>query len=318
MQIAYAGNFDPPHSTENEVRKALEHLGHDVWLCQEGQPDRWRELTDRAHEFDVILWTRTKDLCDRIPVTAQRDMLVSARRANVPTVGYHLDRFFGLGNGRADSVWTEPFFRCQYFVQTDGAHEAEFAAAGVNAVWMPPAVSEFECVPGTPRDEWRSDIGFLGSWRHYHGEHTHRRELVEWLRATYGDRVRFFPEPGQPGIRGDDLRDLIASVKVWVGDSCLAPRADGGPMGRYWSDRVPEITGRGGYLLHPEVDDLYEYHSIETWTMGYWDGLAALIDIALADDDYRRSVAETTRSETLERHTYTVRMAQVLEAVCPS
>ena len=62
MQIAYVGNFEPAHSTENEVRKALDKLGHDVWLCQEGQPDRWRELTDRVHEFDVILWTRTARL----------------------------------------------------------------------------------------------------------------------------------------------------------------------------------------------------------------------------------------------------------------
>ena len=319
MQIAYAGNFDPAHSTENEVRKALDKLGHDVWLCQEGQPDRWRELTDRVHEFDVILWTRTADLAKRIPHHDQIRLLLAARRADAPTVAFHLDRWWGLReHGREDSVWTEPYFHCEHFFSTDGAHDLEWVTAGVNHHWMAPGVSEFECEPGTPRDEWRSDIGFLGSWRHYHGEHTHRRELVEWLRSTYGDRVRFFPEPGQPGIRGDDLRDLIASVKVWVGDSCLAPRADGGPMVKYWSDRVPEITGRGGYLLHPEVDYLDDYHSIETWTMGYWDGLAALIDTALADDDYRRSVAADCRAETLERHTYSVRMAQVLEAVCPS
>jgi len=317
VNIAYVGNFDPPHSTENEVRKALEHIGHDVWLCQEGQPDRWRELTDRVADFDVILWTRTKDLCDRIPHGEQRRMLLQARRANVPTCSFHLDRWWGLReNGREDSVWSEPFFRCEHFFSTDGAHDIEWAVAGVNHHWMPPGVSEFECERGTPRDEWRSDIGFLGSWRHYHGEHTHRRELVEWLRATYGDRVRFFPEPGQPGIRGDDL---IASVKVWVGDSCLAPRADGGPMVRYWSDRVPEITGREGYLIHPEVDGLHEQHpSVVTWPLGDWDALKAAIDEPLEVWNTRRGDAAKMQAETLERHTYTVRMAQVLEAVCPT
>ena len=319
MQIAYAGNFDPPHSTENEVRKALDKLGHDVWLCQEGQPDRWRELTDRVADFDVVLWTRTKDLCDRIPVPAQRDMLVRARRANVPTVGYHLDRFFGLGNGRADSVWTEPFFRCQYFVQTDGAHDAEFAAAGVNAIWMPPAVSEFECVRGRFREEWSADVGFLGTVRGYHKENAHRFELVRWLRDTYGDRFRQFPGDHQPGIRGDDLRDLIASVKVWVGDSCLAPRADGGPMVKYWSDRVPEVTGRAGFLLHPWVRGLSEEHySVATWPLGDWTALRTWIENYLDNDETRRITAENQRAETLARHTYTVRMRQVLEAVCPS
>lgn len=319
MNIAYAGNFDPPASTENEVRKALEHLGHDVWLCQEGQPDRWRELTDRVVDFDVVLWTRTADLAKRIPHGEQRRMLLQARRVGVPTCAVHLDRWWGLReNGREDSVWSEPFFRCEHFFSTDGAHDTEWAVADVNHHWMPPGVSEFECVPGTPRDEWRSDIGFLGSWRHYHGEHSHRRELVEWLRSTYGDRVRFFPEPGQPGIRGDDLRDLIASVKVWVGDSCLAPRADGGQMVRYWSDRIPEVTGRGGFLLHPFVEGLADCHQILTWPMGDWAKLADLIDRYLEDDHARTTVAAANHSETLRRHTYSVRMAQVLEAVCPS
>ena len=320
MNIAYAGNFDPPASTENEVRKALEHLGHDVWLCQEGQPDRWRELTDRVAEFDVVLWTRTADLAKRIPHGEQRRMLLQARRAGVPTCALHLDRWRGLReNGREDSVWSEPFFRCEHFFSTDGAHDTEWATAGVNHHWMPPGVSEFECERGTPRDEWRSDIGFLGSWRHYHGEHTHRRELVEWLRSTYGDRVRFFPEPGQPGIRVDDLRDLIASVKVWVGDSCLAPRADGGPMVKYWSDRVPEVTGRAGFLLHPWVRGLSEEHySVATWPLGDWTALRTWIENYLDNDETRRITAENQRAETLARHTYTVRMRQVLEAVCPS
>ena len=317
MRIAYVGNFEPAHSTENEVRKALDHLGHDVWLCQEGQPDRWRELTDRAHEFDVILWTRTADLAKRIPHRDQIQLLIAARRADVPTVAFHLDRWWGLReHGREDSVWTEPYFRCEHFFSTDGAHDVEWAVAGVNHHWMPPGVSEFECGPGTSRDEWRSDIGFLGSWRHYHGEHTHRRELVEWMRATYGDRVRFFPGPGEPGIRGVDLRDLIASVKVWVGDSCLASRADGGPMHSYVSDRVPEVTGRGGFLLHPQVDGVFpEQWKLLTWPMGDWDKLRDLIDRYVADDHARRAVAAANRSETLRRHTYSVRMKQVIEAV---
>ena len=105
MQIAYVGNFEPAHSTENEVRKALDKLGHDVWLCQEGQPDRWRELTDRVHEFDVILWTRTTDLAKRIPHHEQIQLLLAARRADVPTVAFHLDRWWGLReHGREDTV----------------------------------------------------------------------------------------------------------------------------------------------------------------------------------------------------------------------
>ena len=71
-------------------------------------------------------------------------------------------------HGREDSVWTEPFFKTEFFFSTDGAHDTEWAVAGVNHHWMPPGVSEFECVPGTPRDEWRADVGFLGTVSGYH------------------------------------------------------------------------------------------------------------------------------------------------------
>lgn len=317
MNIAQIGNFDPPHSSENEFRRAFDQLGHDVWLVQEQNRQRWDELIARIHEFDLVIWTRTADLAKHIPDAVQRNMLIAARKAEVPTCAAHLDRWWGLtANGREDSVWSEPYFRCQHFFSTDGAHDLEWATAGVNHHWMAPGVSEFECEPGTARDEWAADIGFVGSTRHYHPEHTHRPQLIAWLRDTYGDRFRTFPEPGQPAFRRDDLRDLVASVKVWVGDSCLAPRRDGGPMRRYWSDRVPELTGRGGYLLHPYVEGLAVAHpSVPMWPMGEWDALRALIDGALADDTERRRVFAAQRAETLAKHTYTVRMAEVLEAV---
>lgn len=315
MNIAYWGNFEPPHSTENEIARALDALGHRVGMCQEGSG-----MVPILDGTDVVLWTRTADLSKRTPHKVQRDFLIEARRRGVPTVAVHLDRWWGLtANGREDGVWTEPFFRCEHFFSTDGAHDTEWSVAGVNHHWMPPAVSEFECVPGTPRDEYRSDIGFIGSTRGYHPEHPHRQELVAWLRETYGDRVRFWPEPGKPAVRRDDLRDLIDSVKVWVGDSCLAPRVDGGPMVRYWSDRVPEITGRGGALIHPYVEGIKdEYPELLTWEMGDWSDLKNCIDYYLADPVASGMAAMSCQKRTLEAHTYTVRMAQVLEVVCPS
>jgi len=91
-------------------------------------------------------------------------------------------------------------------------------------------------------------------------------------------------------------------------------RADSGQMHSYWSDRIPEVTGRGGFLLHPFVDGLGDEHQIPTWPMGDWDRLYELIDRYTTDDDARQTIATATHSETLRRHTYTVRMGQVLDA----
>ncbi len=322
MNLAYVGNFEPAHSTENEVRKALDHLGHDVWLCQEGQPDRWRELTNRVHEFDVVLWTRTADLAKRIPHDEQRRMLLQARRADVPTVAFHLDRWWGLReHGREDSVWSEPFFRCETFWNTDGAHDAEWAAAGVNARWTPAGVSEFECVLGTPRDELRSDVCFIGSWRHYHGEWQHRTQLAQHLQNR---GAAMWPQPGQHAFRGEALRDLVASSGIIVGDSCLAARADGGPMHSYSSDRLPELIGRGGFLLHPHVVGITDGtvftngEHLVTWRLGDFDDLDRKIDYYLDHPEERARIAEAGARHVRETLTYTVLLRRILaETVTP-
>ena len=318
MNIAQIGNFDPTHSSENEFRKAFSALGHDVWLVQEQDRHRWDELIARVHEFDVVFWTRTADLSKQIPHTVQRDMLIKARRADVPTCAAHLDRWWGLReHGREDSVWSEPFFRCEHFFSTDGAHDLEWATAGVNHHWMPPGVSEFECVPGTPRDELRSSVCFIGSWRHYHGEWDHRTRLAQHLQ----DRgATMWPRPGEHSYRGEALRDLVASSEIIVGDSCLAPRADGGPMFAYSSDRLPELIGRGGFLLHPHVVGITDGtvftngEHLVTWTLGDFDELDHKIDYYLAHPDERERIAAAGAEHVRRSLTYTVRMKAILGA----
>jgi hypothetical protein len=87
-------------------------------------------------------------------------------------------------------------------------------------------------------------VGFVGA-EGYHPEYPWRGQLIEFLRAVYGSRFKVFT-----GYRGQALNDLYASIGVVVGDSCF------GGSDYYWSDRVPETTGRGGFLLHPECRGL--------------------------------------------------------------
>ena len=310
MRLAYVGNFEPTHSTENEVRKAWGALGAHVQPIQEQHAD-WSTLLDRVSGCDMLMWTRTADL-DHEPVDVKLTALRQFEDAGIPTVAYHLDRWFGLH--REDSVAREPFFRCSVVITADGGHQGRFEDLGVNHHWLPPAVSEFECSPGTPRDEFASDIAFVGSWQGYHREWRHRPALVKCLQHTWPDRVRFWPAPGQPGVRGEALRDLYASVKVVVGDSCLS-----GGVTRYWSDRIPETIGRGAFLLHPNVVGLEEHFTpgvhLDTWDVNDWSYLRDLVDHYLEDHVARETIADAGRSHVLEHHTYTVRMRQVCDIV---
>lgn len=310
MKIAQIGNFEPSHSTENELRKAALSLGHDVTPYQENRPGVFRQVELGDH--DLVLWTRT-GWNPPPPETDQLRMLLAARAARVPTVGFHLDRWFGLH--REHQVDTEPFFRCEVVFTADGGHQDDFTAAGVSHHWLPPAISEFECGGGSVRPEFMSDVAFVGSWQPgYHAEWTHRPDLVAHLRDWYGPRVKFWPSAGQPAVREQALRDLYASTLVNVGDSCLVNAPN-----RYWSDRIPETLGRGGFLLHPYVEGIEDHFTdgehLRLWQVGDWAELHGLIDHYLAHPDERARIAAAGRAHVLQHHTYTRRIEQVLAHV---
>lgn len=318
LKILYIGNFEPEHSTENHVRTALIANGHHVTRFQESDVDSWRALGRGSfgiEDPDLILWTHTQ--YSWLDKQDQLRMLIKARQAGIPVVGFHLDIWWGLQ--REHLVFEEPFFLADLLCTADGGHDQQWADAGVAHHWMPPAVSAPECELGMFRDEFHSKLAFVGSWQgHYHQEHQHRFALVNWLQTNYGPQIQFWPKMGQPAVRGADLRDLYASVDVVVGDSCFT----GSGLKRYWSDRIPETIGRGGYLIHPDVEGLEDVglHPREsfgggmaTWEAGEWDALANEIEWALENPEERRSIAAFGRSVVLERHTYEVRLKQLVE-----
>jgi hypothetical protein len=332
--IAYIGNFRPEHSTENDVLKTLRGMGHEVSWVQEDEPAAWDtlisvlrgELRD-ALPIDLVLWTSTYDYAQKVGPEIQRGMQWTARTLGIPTMGFHLDRWWGLK--RWERVLTEPFFRCDYVLTADGGHQAEFGAADVNHHWSPPAIAPHNAVRGKYREELACDVLFVGSWQGgYHEEWAHRPQLIKHLQRNWGKRLLLLPPRGAPRVVGQDLADAYASAKVVVGDSCLVPKADGSPMTHYCSDRVFETIGRGGLLIHPFVDGVIEPATItvtdsllragehlSAWHLGEWGELDDRITAALDDPLDAGTVQSLGRSYVLEHHTYANRLDWALGLV---
>ncbi len=291
----------------------MEALGWTVEFHQENVPGIFLVAAARLGAdppIDFVLWTRT-GWSPPVPHDEQYAMLDAARSAGISTVGAHLDRWVGLE--REGQIDEEPYFRVDLLCTADGGHPEHWKERGIEHVWFPPGVSEFECDGGTYNCRMASDVAFVGSWRPgYHALWQHRPQLVAFLRRSYGARCRFWGGPGH-SVRGEALRDLYASSKVNVGDSCLVGNAT-----HYWSDRIPETLGRGGFLLHPYVEGIEEHFTdgkhLRLWPVDDWAELRRLIDYYIAHDDERRAIAAEGRRHVLEHHTYTVRMAQ-LEAL---
>jgi hypothetical protein len=325
MRLAYIGNFDPPHSTENDIRQTLVDMHVEVDTVQEQFPSGWRQIAVDPGRYDAVLWTSTKSLAEQIPRSLQLETLYLCRRVGVPTIGIHLDRWWGLQRWR--TVLEAPFFRSEWVFTADGAHQDEFSAAGVNHFWSPPAIAPRNVMIGEPDPKYACDVAFVGSWQGgYHEEWQHRYQLVEWLRKTYKSRVRFFPAKGEPAIRGKNLANLYASAKVVVGDSCLVPTVSGHAMHHYCSDRVFETLGRGGLLIHPFVTGVIESGFSTTgllsddihlgaWNLGHWDGLRTVIDRFLDDDFDNLEHRRTGYSEVARFHTYANRLEKIFGRV---
>jgi len=316
VKIAYIGNFGPSFSTESHVAAAFESLGHQVVRHQEDEVDwRWVPAHAAAQGVDFVLWTHTHGYADESKHDDCWFMLQGLRDVGIPSVAFHLDRWWGLE--RQTQAETEPFFRCDLVFTADGGHAIEWAKVGVNHFWLPPAVDHREVGRGTPNSRWRKDVGFVGSWREYgHAEvWPWRFELISAIWRRYGSKFRSWPRSGE-SIRGQDLADLYASVKVVVGDSCLA-----GGATRYWSDRIPETLGRGGFLLHPDVYGLDDHFGRDMlpirFDVGDIEGVFDLVDYWMDDDraDERRALTEQAIGHVRDHHTYRNRAETVIASV---
>lgn len=312
MKVAYIGNFRVPYSTESHVAASLEDLGHEVLRHDEEHIDwRWAPHHAAAQGVDFVLWTHTHGFAPEAKHEAQLVMLETLRQAGIPSVAFHLDRWWGL---EREAQLDEPFFRCDLVCTADGGGAWE--SKGIRHVWMPPAVWDREVGRGTPQGRFSRDVGFVGSWQHYGhlGVWPWRFDLVSAVYRGYGSRFRAWPR-GQ-AIRGQELNDLYASVKVVVGDSCLA-----GGATNYWSDRIPETIGRGGFLLHPHVQGLDDHFPTGELPVRYPVGdLGEVFDLIdywsdPARDAERADMVDFGIEWVREHHTYKERMRTLVELV---
>jgi glycosyltransferase involved in cell wall biosynthesis len=298
-RVAFLGNFVPPFSTENDLSWTLQHLGHEVIHLQENRvrPD---EFLRACEACDMFLWVHTHQF-NVIPDEDLFKTIEWLRNEGKPSVGMHLDRFWGIPE-REERIGKTPFWKLQYLLTADGGNQEKFKERGVNHIWSPPAIVERDCHYGTAREEYKCDVTFVGSVEGYHSVYPFRQEMVEFLKERYRQRFKTFLH-----VRGPDLNDLYASVKVCVGDSIFA----GTP--RYVSDRVFETTGRGGFLIHPMVEGISlpiaAYEAQNTCDLG------EQIDYWLANPIQRRALQRECHEEVRSKHTYTHRLESLLRTV---
>lgn len=316
MRVSYIGNFEPEYSTENDVRKAFEHLGHEVVKVQENQYRRLRHLIER-YDYDLLLITGTWD--DAIPLHEWLDIMHECAVRGIPTATLHLDTFWGKSRaGR--KWWLAPMFHTAYIFTADGDYQKEWKAYGKNHIWLPPAVRHDAAHFGKFREEYACDVAFVGSnGVGYHEDvWGYRKQLVDFLREMCKRNGLTFKNPGgdDPKIsRGEDMNDLYASAKVTVGDSLCLKKEDS----HYWSDRIPEALGRGGRLIMPIIDELDVIFDgrLPMYEWGNFNELEQLVMAYLGrpNDKFAKHEIDYSQKLVADKHTYVNRVQTILEEV---
>jgi hypothetical protein len=308
MIIAFLGNFGVDYTSETHHAASLEALGHTVIRLQETKATA-DDIVTAGVDADLFVWVHTHgwDTPDiGIALTILRD-------AGTVLLSYHLDRWIGLRR-QADMRADAPYWQLDHFFTVDRV-QADWlnTHTSMRGHYIPAGVYGPECYMATPRT--RFDVAFVGS-KGYHPEYPYRPRLVEWLADTYGDRFRHYGGGGLPTVRGAELNGVYADAKVVVGDSlCLDPQY----AGHYWSDRIYETTGRGGFIIHPRLAGLDSQfidgeHAV-FYDHGNLDQLRELIDHYLAADDEREAIRRAGHEHTRATHTYAHRWAEILETI---
>ena len=311
--IVFLGNFEVSYSSENHHAKSLESLGHTVCKLQE-RTIKDSFVLQQAMNSDLFIWVHTHGW-----VTPGRlgmgYVLEELKKANIPTMTYHLDLWFGLE--RQKDLEEDDFYKTiGHFFATDKLMADWFNKnTNVKGHFLPAGVYDKECYihEDYNKDEFDYDVIFVGSKR-YHHEHKYRAELIDFLRRMYGKRFLHVGGDGDTGtVRGNDLNRIYAKSRIAVGDSLNIDFN----YPYYTSDRLFESTGRGGFTIYPRIKGLEEYfidgEEIVFYEHGNLEDLKSKIDQYLDDNSTRELIRLNGHERTKQEHTYIHRWATIMK-----
>jgi hypothetical protein len=327
MRVTFLGNFGVDYSSETHHKKSLEALGHEVIALQETQVGSDQVLAE-ASKSDMFVWVHTHGW--QTPGTIPMRRVLQRLRSNgIPTVTYHLDLWLGLARQndlRRDSVYTD----IEWFFTVDKKMAEWFNAnTRVKGRYLPAGVFHEEMFIDSNIQKV-NDIMFVGS-KGYHPEWPYRPKLIDWLQQTYGDRFRHVGGDGTGVVRGHALTGLYNATKVVVGDSLV--KDFNYPY--YWSDRLYETLGRGGFMIFPQIKGIQDEFStydfkvddgmfwdkpaapveLVTYEFGNFDMLKQRIDYYLEHDKEREEIRKNGFERVKNNYTYKHRWQTILKEI---
>ena len=302
LKILYVGNFSPNSVGEPEIAWALEKLGHQV----DRMPETGTTVNDvkakllQREKYDFLLFAKFRvGTGDEV-----RGLFKEMRGMKIPSVCWLFDLYWGYRREYEIRVNMLPAFAADIVFTTDGGHDNMFKKYGINHFLLRQGIDE-NVKMGKPIYPTKAEIGFIGS-RHTWAGWPYRGQMLDFIEQAYGDRFQHFGSDGN--LRHEDLNNLLATLKITISDSVYSPN--------YWSNRIYEMIGRGGFTVQFRIEGLEkefeEFKHFIPYKLGNFKDLKQKIDYYLENDEDREKIRKAGFDYCHKNHTYTHRVKELL------
>lgn len=312
MKVFYLGNYAGPDSplgycpNAAYIQNALEALGHTVTGVNECDVTA-DDLIAQVKGYDLLLTEEARLKGDNQNAGAHD--IIDGRfqrvmdEVKVPVIPWLTNIFWSITR-REEHITKNPIFKAKIVFTTDGGHDEEWRRAGVNHRLLRQGIHEPEAVLGKATYPTKAKVAFVGGV--YENIWPYRRVLIDFLHETYKEDFLHTGKRGE--VRHQELNDLLATVPVIVGDSVYSPR--------YWSNRVYEFIGRGGFLIMPRIPGLEKEFEpgkhIVFYRLGDFADLQKKIDYYLAHPKERERIRLAGFEHCRKKYTYKKRVQELL------
>lgn len=273
MKIVYIAKFDEFYHTGNYVHDAfLRQLVKVVKVSPDASFDEVKRIINHEQP-DFVLYGKVLKINQLVPWLKNK---------GIPSVFWLYDMAWGsspVAKTNRDHILRMNIHQSNLFFSTDGGHDKEWATLGVDNITLRQGIHILDHAL-VPKININFDILFTG-----HPYFPLRSQMISFLKGKYGKRFRHVTS----GLRGLKLNEAVQSTKIVVADSYPSPK--------YWSNRVYEMTGRNGFVVHSAVEGLSdeftpEYDIVTFPYRRCFDELEAIIDRYLECDQEREQIRE--------------------------
>ena len=291
MRITIIGRFVRLHD-EEYIARSFEMLGHDV-----------QRITDKTDKEIIIRLVQRYNpnfvLCTKLLVTDGFELLNRIKSMGILTVSWNFDLYWEYY--REKMIKKVPGFAADLVFSTDGGHQKQWEEVGINHFCIRQGIYKPECYM-----EFQNPTGvvFVGT------ENVLNKDRQQILRQVQKNRLDFkwYGKNNPNDVRGKDLNTLYANTKVVIGDSFYSPY--------YWSNRIVETLGRGGFLIHRVVGGLKEeYPDLVTYEPNNIKDLLAKIEYFMSHEKERREIVKKNFEHVKNNYTMDKQCAILINKV---